>query len=352
MKEARLARLPETTRIARVLDIVWRINAAPRYWTRKRLAEQFEVSERSITSDLELIKHRLNFDLENDRGKGYYFAKVPQLPSVSYSIAEALALILAARAARQFAGVPQRDLSLAITRLSSVVPGELRDMLRQVANDGPGESDPHREEILSRCTQAISVGHSLDVAYAAASANGTVTERRIDPYAVFPYDRSWHVVGYCHLREDVRVFKVGRIQSALQTGESFAREAEFDLEAFLSTGWGLMRGLGLPVEQVVLRFRPPASRWVAEERWHASQQVIPLPGGRVEFRVTIQVTPEFQRWVFRYGRDVEVIAPSSLRWWIADEARAVLTTIDEPGGAPCALAASDDDSVAECCREE
>ena len=322
-----MARLPETTRIARVLDIVWHINAAPRYWTRKRLADKFEVSERSITSDLELIKHRLNFDLENDRGKGYFFAKVPQLPSVSYSVAEALALILAARAARQFAGVPQRDLSLAITRLSSVIPGELRAMVEQLANDGLGESDPHREEILSRCTQAISATHSLNLVYAAASSNGAETERQIDPYAVFPYDRAWHVVGYCHLRNDVRVFKVDRIRSASQTGTSFARQPEFDLEAFLSTGWGLMRGLGLPVEEVVLRFRPPASRWVAEERWHDSQQIIPLPDGSVEFRVTIQVTPEFQRWVFRYGRDVEVIAPHSLGHWMVEEARAVLASV-------------------------
>ncbi len=322
-----MARLPETTRIARVLDIVWHINAAPRYWTRKRLADKFEVSERSITSDLELIKHRLNFDLANDRGKGYYFSKVPQLPSVSYSVAEALALILAARAARQFAGVPQRDLSLAITRLSSVIPGELRAMVEQIASDGVGESDPHREDILSRCSQAISAEHSLNVVYAAASANGQETERRIDPYAIFPYDRSWHVVGYCHLREGVRVFKVDRIRSLAQTGSSFDRPPDFDLEEFLSTGWGLMRGLHLPVEEVVLRFRPPASRWVAEERWHATQHVTYLPDGRVEFRVTIQVTPEFQRWVFRYGRDVEVISPRSLREWMADEAEAVLSSM-------------------------
>jgi predicted DNA-binding transcriptional regulator YafY len=319
-----LARLPETTRIARVLDIVWRINAAPRYWTRKRLAEEFEVSERMITSDLEIIKHRLHFELANERGRGYYFTKVPQLPSVSYSVAEALALILAARAARQFAGVPQRDLSLAITRLSSVIPGELRAMVEQIASDETGESDPHREEILSRCSQAISAGNSLNLIYAAASANGAETERMVDPYAVFPYDRAWHVVGYCHLREDVRVFKVDRIRSASQTGRSFTRKPEFDLEAFLSTGWGLMRGLRLPIEEVILRFRPPASRWVAEERWHDSQQVVPLDDGRIEFRVTIQVTPEFQRWVFRYGRDVEVVAPASLRQWVADEAAVVL----------------------------
>ncbi len=322
-----MTRLQETTRIARVLDIVWHINAAPRYWTRKRLAEKFEVSERSITSDLELIKHRLKFDLGNDRGKGYFFSKVPQLPSVTYSVAEALALILAARAARQFSGVPQRDLSAAIARLSSVIPGELRSMVERLEIDDDGSRDPHRENVLTQCTQAISASHSLDLVYAASSAGGLETTRTVDPYAVFPYDRSWHIVGYCHLRDDVRIFKVDRIRSIRQTGVNFARQPDFDLEAFLGTGWGLMRGLGLPVENVVLHFKPPASRWVAEERWHESQQVNEFPDGSVEFRLRIQVTPEFQRWVFRYGRDVDVVGPDSLRQWVSDEAEAVLASI-------------------------
>jgi predicted DNA-binding transcriptional regulator YafY len=339
-----MSRLQETTRIARILDIVWHINAAPRHWTRRKLAEKFEVSERSITSDLELIKHRLRFELGNERGQGYYFTKVPQLPSVSYSVAEALALILAARAARQFAGVPQRDLSLAITRLTSVIPGELRQMVEQFAHDPLGETDVHREEVLSRCSQAISNRQSLDIVYAAASADGQESRRRIDPYAVFPYVRSWHVVGYCHLRDDVRVFKVDRIRSVSSTGLGFVECPDFDLASFLTSGWGLMHGLAGPVEDVVLRFRPPAARWVSEERWHGSQQVTGLSDGRIEFRVTIQVTPEFQRWVFRYGSDVDVVEPASLRDWVAAEARAVLSGIaagvsDDrrlAGGAACA----------------
>jgi predicted DNA-binding transcriptional regulator YafY len=87
-----------------------------------------------------------------------------------------------------------------------------------------------------------------------------------------------------------------------------------------------MRGLELSIDDVILRFRPPASHWVAEERWHESQQVIPLADGAVEFRVKIQVTPEFQRWVFRFGSTVDVIAPASLRDWMACEARAVLAS--------------------------
>jgi predicted DNA-binding transcriptional regulator YafY len=322
-----MTRAPEVTRIARVLDIVWRISNAPHYWTRRKLAEEFEVSERSITSDLELIRHRLRFEILSERGRGYYFATVPKLPSVSYSIPEALALVLAAHAGRQFSGIPQHDLSSAIGRLSSVIPTELRAMVERMSADGLAAEDEHRQRLLAECSQAVSLHSSLDIVYSAASRGGEESKRRIDPYAIFPYVRSWHVVGYCHLREDVRIFKVDRMRTVARTDQHFKVRDDFDLAAYLSDGWGLIRGIDRPVEEVLLRFYPPASRWIAEERWHATQRVEHGDDGDVLFSVRIRVTPEFQRWVFRYGRDVDVIQPEHLREWVIDEARAVL---DQP----------------------
>jgi predicted DNA-binding transcriptional regulator YafY len=317
------ARAQETRRIARLLDIIWRISAAPNQWTRKRLAEAFEVSERMISSDLQIIRHRFRWDLQNDRGRGYYFVSVPKLPSVSYSMPEALALILAAQSGRQFGGIPQHDLSAAIARLTSVIPSDLRVMVERFISASEVESDDHRAKMLATLSHAVATSRPVEIVYAAASSDGAETRRRVDPYAVFPYDRSWLAIGYCHLREDVRMFKIDRIQSAVEMPGTFTALDGFDLSAFLASGWGIMRGLDLPVEQVELRFRLPAARWVAEERWHASQDIVWNDDGTMTFTVQIQVTPEFERWVFQYGRDVDVVTPASLRAWVAAEARTV-----------------------------
>lgn len=318
-----MTKAPETTRVARILDIIWRIDNAPRQWTRKRLANVFEVSERSITSDLEIIRHGLRFELKIDRGRGYYFASVPRLPAVTYSIQEALALILAAQAGRQFGGIPQEELSAAIARLTSVVPSELRSIVDRFISETTGRDDPHRERILTICSQAISELRSIEMVYAAASRDGEELCRTVDPYAIFPYDRSWHVIGYCHLRNDVRMFKVDRVREARVGPESFTVGRDFDLAAYLSAGWGIMRGIDSPVEDVVLRFRPPSARWVVEETWHTSQEVEWQEDGSLLFSVRISVTPEFQRWVFGHGRDVDVVQPAHLRDWVRSEALAV-----------------------------
>ena len=319
-----MAKAAETTRVARILDIIWRIDNAPRRWTRKRLAEVFEVSQRSITSDLEIIRHGLRFDLRSDRGSGYYFASVPRLPAVTYSVQEALALILAAQAGRQFGGVPQEELSAAIARLTSVVPPELRSIVERFVSETTGRDDPHRERVLTICGEAISSMRSIDMDYAAASRDGEVLTRMVDPYAIFPYDRSWHVIGYCHLREDIRIFKVDRIREARVADQTFTVARGFDLAAYLSSGWGIMRGVDSPVEEVVLRFRAPSARWVSEETWHPTQILEWESGGSLRFTVTVRVSPELQRWVFGHGSNVDVLQPDHLRDWIRAEALAVV----------------------------
>lgn len=320
-----MARLPETTRIARILDMIWRISREPHRWTRQDLAEAFEVSERTVTKDLQIIRNKLLFDLESDYGRGYYFKSLPKLPSVSYSLPEAMALILAAYASRQLGGISQPDLAAAIARLESVIPDDLRAMIDQFGNaPAATPEDEHRQEMLTTISRAVSTNRRLEITYASASRGGAETTREVDPYALIPYQKSWHMVGYCHLRQDIRIFKIDRIKEVRDLSKTFVPDEQFDLTAFLNEGWGLMRGLDLPIEEVELRFEPLAARWVADETWHPSQKVEWNDDGSLTFMVRIQVTPEFQRWVFRYGREVQVIAPDHLRDWVRDEAAAIL----------------------------
>jgi len=187
-------------------------------------------------------------------------------------------------------------------------------------------SDPTgRMESLAALQVAVGQRRQVRLEYAVASKGGELTERAVDPYAVIPYGKSWHLVAFCHLRDDVRLFKIDRIRRLEPLDTRFAAP-DFDLAEFLGHGWGLMRGIVGPVEEVVLHFRPPTASFVAEESWHPSQRIEWCDDGTVLFRVTVIVTPELRRWVFGYGRDVAVRAPDHLRDWIGAEARALAAT--------------------------
>lgn len=311
----------ELRRTRRLLELTWLIANAPRQWNRKRLATRYEISERQITKDLDLLRHGLHFPIERSL-EGYYFERVPRLPNASFSFDEALALLLATRAGMALAGVDGAALAAAVGRLESLFPREFRAVLRAAAAD---TADPTgRAESLATLQVAVGQRRRIQLEYAAASKGGEVTERAVDPYAVIPYGKSWHLVAFCHLRDDVRLFKIDRIRQLRPLDDRFPAP-EFDLAEFLGRGWGLMRGVDGPVEEVALRFRPPAASFVTEESWHPSQRVAWTPDGAAIFRATVIVTPELRRWVFGYGSDVEVLTPDHLRDWIGAEARAVAT---------------------------
>jgi len=39
----------------------------------------------------------------------------------------------------------------------------------------------------------------------------SITEREIEPTAMYSYDEKWIVIGWCHLRNDYRTFRLDRI---------------------------------------------------------------------------------------------------------------------------------------------
>lgn len=71
----RTARKAEVRRLVRLLQIVQAVASEPRRWQRAELAEQYGVSERTITKDLAILR-AAGLRVANDGGDnpGYYFA--------------------------------------------------------------------------------------------------------------------------------------------------------------------------------------------------------------------------------------------------------------------------------------
>jgi len=314
-------KLEETKRTSRILELVRIIAVAPQRYLRRDLAARFEVSERMIQKDLEVVRHGLKLLLLHSP-EGYYFEEVPRLPALQYTFAEALALLLAVQAARQVSGVGSVELAAAVARLEALFPPEFTPLLRQaVGRPVVTAQREHRQQMLMLLNRALVEERKVRLVYETRSRGGAVSERVVRPYHIMPYVRSWQLVAYCERREAVRMFKVDRIREATLLDERYSIPADFDLDAYMGAGWGAMRGeAGEPVE-VVLRFGPEAGSWVAEEYWHPSQEAEEQSDGSVLFKLHVAVTPEFVNWVLYYGSRVEVLEPVSLRERVAEEHR-------------------------------
>jgi predicted DNA-binding transcriptional regulator YafY len=309
--------LEETKRVARVLDIIARVSARPRVWTRRALAQAFEISERRLQEDLDIIVHRLRLPLAHCRS-GYYFTDTKPLPAVTFAFGEAVALLLAASVGRATAGVDSAELAAALSRLEGLFPVELRRLLAAFGNGGPAdEQSERRQRVLEVLHEAIATRTSVRMRYATASRQGAQSEREVDPYVLVPYLRSFHLVAYCHLRGEVRIFKTDRIDAPRLTARRFTLPADFDLATYLGDSWGLMRGAAREPETVRIRFSALAGRWVAEEQWQPDQKVDWQPDGTMLLTLRVGVTPAFIRWLLYYGPEARVLQPA----WLAEEVR-------------------------------
>ncbi len=304
-------------RTARVLDIIQQIATMPRQWTRRRLAEHHELTERMITKDLELIRRRLGLPLLND-GAGYYFERLPHLPTAAYSFSEALALLTAARAAQAIPGVNSAELAAAIARLETLFPDEFRPLLREATERLPTRAAGNqRQQMLAILHRGLLERRQVRISYATGSREGELGQRVVEPYHILPYGRSWHLIAFDHKRGDVLQFKVDRVRAAVLLDTAYVIPADFDLNAYLGDAWGMMRGAATEPEPVTLLFEPEAGRWVAEEQWHHSQTSETLPDGRVRVTFRVGITPEMVSWLLYYGGRVQVAAPG----WLAERVR-------------------------------
>lgn len=303
----------QTKRVARVLRIIQQINNRPNFWNRKALASHYEVSERSITSDLELIRIKLGLDLKHN-GKTYYFADLPKLPDLTYSFGEALALITAARMAQSVPGINSADLAAAIARLESMFPDQLRPLLHEATESLPNQADrSHRQSMLTLLHRSRIEQRQVSIVYQTAMRQGATNKRTVEPYEIIPYGRSWQLIAFDHKRKDILQFKIDRILEAQLLERFYTIPTGFDIEQYMGSGWGAMRGDEFPVEEVILIFENQTGRRVAEEDWHPSQQVSEREDGRIEISFQVGITPEMEYWLLYYGKNVSVEKPSWLR---------------------------------------
>jgi len=251
-------------------------------------------------------------------GDGYYFERLPHLPTATYSFSEALALLTAARAAQAIPGMNSAELAAAVARLESIFPDEFRPLVHEATEKLPRRAvKAHRQDMLSVLHRALIERRQVKILYATGSRDGETSERTVEPYHIMPYGRSWHLIAFDHRREEVLQFKVDRVKEVELLDTLYSIAADFDVNAYLGDAWGLMRGAATAAETVVLLFEPEAGRWVAEEQWHHSQQSETLPDGCVRVTFHVGVTPEMVSWLLYYGPRVRVVEPR----WLAERVR-------------------------------
>jgi predicted DNA-binding transcriptional regulator YafY len=139
-----------------------------------------------------------------------------------------------------------------------------------------------------------------------------ITEREVDPYGITRSQSAWYFYGYCHLRQDMRSFRLDRVESLIVTRKSFSIRDTIDA------------GTRLNDQQIIeLRVKPEAVRWVRERQHYAfvSEETI---GQNTIMTYQVKEFTEIRAWILAWGASVEVLKPVVLRDEIFSEVEAIL----------------------------
>ena len=175
-----------------------------------------------------------------------------KMPEVRLTPDEISALVLAASVAHAMpGGAYPKIVDLALKKLAFDLP-DLPDTPTQFpraaasptvlvhfpevrAERPAGEERQELAEVYATLESATRWRKRVTLTYQTA-ATGLVSRRDVDPYALFYREGAWLVVGWCHLRGDVRSFRVDRIREAVMAAKpkspDFERPLDFDVKSY------------------------------------------------------------------------------------------------------------------------
>ena len=280
-----------------------------------------DVSRKTVERDIDTITANF-FVYEDERdGKTVYQANKYSIQHISFTIAELISLYFSKEVLSSFSTIDVGVTAVRILdKLIASAPQidknyieNLKDLIKINVSDITPEKEVN-PDLLEKFKNAIEDKKSITMEY--YSFNGDeVTNRKFDPYLLEIQEGCWHAVGYCHLRNSIRDFRLSRIIKAEQQNETFERPENF-YEKYKKDRFDKLAGEDK--EKIVLKFIDNSARFVKEYEYKKADSITE-EDGTIIFERTTAITQEIIRWILGFGAEVVVLEPSSLKKEIIEQ---------------------------------
>jgi len=299
---------------------------AQKYPNTTSLSEKFEISTKTAQRDIDFMRDRLRCPLDYDASrKGYrYDDQTFSLPMIYLSSEELSALLVARKMLKDISG---GSIGHQISSISDKITNILKkhsmaaDQIDDAFSFQLIEYSPAPEAIFKAVLEGCLKKKCLSFTYYSPAAKET-SERTVEPYHLLNYMGTWHLLGKCHLRGEVRDFVLNRISEPKVQARSFKKPADFDFQTYFLSTFGLYKGKS--TKEVILQFTPEKSKWIKDQIWHKDQKVKILEDGSLQISFPVSDFSEITREILKHGDAVMVIKPESLRELVKTEAEKIV----------------------------
>lgn len=310
----------------RLLSVLLLLQAKGRA-TERELAEQLEVSQRTIHRDLEALSAaRVPVVALRGSQGGWELEKGwrTQVPGLDESELRALLM-----AQPRVVGHPRLAAAAesALNKLVAALPGPMREqaatMRERLHVDASGWYDMGEDLSMLNVVQDA-VARERKLAFDYTRADGEKSPRMVDPLGLVAKGLSWYLVA--RTPKGMRTFRLSRMQAVTVLAGGFERPKNFDLAGYWASS---------TAEFEKMRSRYPALLSLTAESarrlrgWIATTEIEHARGvaGRVVLKAAFDAETQARFLVLGLGAGVEVLEPAELREAVQMEIRAMAGTL-------------------------
>jgi len=281
--------------------------------TSRDLAEHFGVSRRTIFRDLRALSES-GVPLTYSEGGGYEILEGYQLPPLMLTAREAATLLVGTEFMRLQSDASLReDADEVSLKIRSVLPREIREYVDRLSENTV--LDPYWSQAIQsegeesgkwfKLSEAVARSRKVIMEYFVESRQ-ELTQRRVDPLGLVYYTDHWNLIAFDHLREEIRNFRLDRIEEMFVLTERFERPEGFDLQTYLEG-----EGRRSDPKQVKLSFLASMFARVRAQIPARIEDEVEA-GDRIDITFSFDNMSYLASWLLRFGADVVVQEPKDL----------------------------------------
>ena len=205
----------------------------------EEISRRYEISLRTVYRDVKSLMEA-GVPIGSEAGKGYFIVDGFHLPPVMFTQDEASAMLLAGKLVDKMADKSVRSaFESSLYKIKSVLNESERDHLENLdqhvqvflrSRYEHRDKEEFPDHFLTEIQRAIAKQVVLKLSY--SNADNQPSEREVEPVGIYYYSLSWHLVGWCRMRNEYRNFRADRIRSLENTGQKFGQRSKISLEEY------------------------------------------------------------------------------------------------------------------------
>ena len=300
-------------KIDNMMSILWMLKDDKKV-TAKQIAERLEINIRTVYRHIDTLSAS-GIPIVSDSGHngGYTllnsFIKAP----LFFSAEEQTALMHSAYFAKESGYFLNEALEEATSKLKNHSNQEKEQIVEEnltwfevIKSTGSMTT----ELLLKKLKTSITNKVSVEIEYRKNHEEDS-SSRVIDPYGIVFWKNNWYTAGFCHTRNEVRSFRVDRINNLKETTNTFEKPKEFSASKFLMNG--LLEGNKKNYISLIIEGNSSALDSLLQH-WYLGSTTRDTASNRVTFQMEKEIVYKYiPNILIPFGKSIKIIEPKDLK---------------------------------------